>query len=246
MKCSRCRSTLLKIDRREEMAELEEDATDGQLADHLAAELSGDRGAWNLGIIEYRCPKCGLVHQIQHDNLPDYRDLILAWRQKASEQDDYFSRFVFLYLAFIAHLRSNLFFEKTSDRQVLQALKCDQIRQARYADTIGADRRLLNGLRDLIRELKKRPLYNNSLDLDYPELDKWWNCSGLQPRTDDTSPKGVIRSADDWENIVEFWYGVRNNLFHGGNNPNVERDNFLVEYAYKTLQVFMDAELESY
>ena len=37
MKCSRCGSTLLKIDRREEMAELEEDATDGQLADYLAA-----------------------------------------------------------------------------------------------------------------------------------------------------------------------------------------------------------------
>jgi hypothetical protein len=40
--------------------------------------------------------------------------------------------------------------------------------------------------------------------------------------------------------MIEFWYGVRNNLFHGGKNPDVKRDYFLVEHAFKTLSKFMD------
>jgi hypothetical protein len=35
-----------KVDRREEMADLDEEATDGQVADYLAAELSGDSSSW--------------------------------------------------------------------------------------------------------------------------------------------------------------------------------------------------------
>lgn len=245
MKCIACGSTLLKIDRREEMAELEEDATDGQQADYLAAELSGDYGAWNLGIIEYRCPKCGLVHQVQQDELPDYRDLIQGWHRKAHEESDYFSQFVFEYLAFIAHLKNNLFFDVPSDRLVIQSLKRDAMRRDRYAQSVKTDEHLLNVLKQLLEELKKRPLHNSSLDPDYPEIDKWWNCSGPHPSSSETLPKGVIRSVNDWENLVEFWYGVRNNLFHGGKNPSIRRDCFLVEHAYKTLKVFMDTELNN-
>jgi hypothetical protein len=53
-----------------------------------------------------------------------------------------------------------------------------------------------------------------------------------------------MRSADDWVNTVEVWYSIRNNLFHGGKNPNIERDHFLVEHAYKMLKPFMDMELK--
>lgn len=42
MKCSKCKRAMLKVDRRNEMAEFDDDATDGQMADYLAAELSGD------------------------------------------------------------------------------------------------------------------------------------------------------------------------------------------------------------
>ena len=42
-----------KVDRRNEMASMDEGVTDGQMADYIAAEHSGDLGAWNLGIIEY-------------------------------------------------------------------------------------------------------------------------------------------------------------------------------------------------
>lgn len=44
-----------KIDRRNELAELADDATEGQMADYLAAEFSGDNGAWNIGIVKYIC-----------------------------------------------------------------------------------------------------------------------------------------------------------------------------------------------
>ena len=243
MKCTNCGSTLRKVDRREEMSELEEDATDGQQADYYAAELSGDRGAWNLCIVEYHCPKCGLTHQLQHDDLPNYTGLIFGWHQKARDEDDDFSRFVFEYLAFIAYLRNHLFIEETRDRQVIQALKRDQMRRVQYLNYVNNDGQLRCVLQRLMDELKVRPLHNSSLDLDCPENDIWWNCSGLQPVLRETSRRGVIRSVDDWENIVEFWYGVRNNLFHGGKNPSIERDQFLVEHAYETLKVFMETEL---
>lgn len=234
---------MVKTDRREEMAELYEGATDGQIADYLAAELSGDRGAWNLGIVEYHCSKCGLWFEVQSDALPNYMDLIVGWHLKAAEEDDYFSQFVFEYLAFIAHIKSNVFYAVPSDRQVIQSLKRDKVRQARYTDRLRSDKNLTEVLRRLLKELKERPIHNSSVDLDYPEIDKWWNSSGSSPSTDETSPRGVIHSVDDWENLVEFWYSVRNNLFHGGKNPHAKRDAFLVEHAYKTLKVFMDVEV---
>jgi len=227
------------------MAELEEDATEGQLADYFAAELSGDFGAWNLGLIEYTCPKCGIVIQLQHDVLPNFVNLIRGWHEKAREEGDYFSRFVFEYLAFIAHLKNHVFLGPLSDRHAIQSLKRDQVRCAGYAQRVKIDGYLRGVLYRLLEELEQRPLHNSSHDFDNPEIDKWWNCSDPQPKVDDPLPKGILRSIDDWENLVEFWYGVRNNLFHGGKDPNVRRDLFLVEHAYKTLRAFVEIELEA-
>ena len=243
MRCTECGNVLRKTDRREEMAELNEDATDGQQADYFAAELSGDHGAWNIAIVEYHCAKCNLWFELQHDELPDYRDLIVGWHQKAAEGDDDFSRFVFEYLAFIAHLKNNLFFGAMSDRFAIQALKRDAMRQGSYKERVKRDKHLAGVVHQLLEELNERPLHNSSLDLDYPEIDRWWNSSGPHPTADVTLLSGIIRSVDDWENLVEFWYSVRNNLFHGGKNPNVKRDYFLVEHAYETLKDFMDEEL---
>ena len=58
MRCPECRSVLRKIGRRDEIAELSEDATNRQTADYFAAELSGNNGASNLDIIEYYCARC--------------------------------------------------------------------------------------------------------------------------------------------------------------------------------------------
>jgi hypothetical protein len=55
-----------------------------------------------------------------------------------------------------------------------------------------------------------------------------------------------VRSLSDWGNMVEFWYSVRNNLFHGTKDPNIKRDCFLVEHAYRTLAIFMNDEIADF
>jgi len=242
LRCDNCNKTLIKLDRRAELAELDEDATDGQMADHFAAELSGDYGAWGIGIVEYYCPKCDRTFQMMTDELKSYDPLIVSWHEKAKE-GDYFSRFVFEYLAFVALLQNKLFIDAGSDRRAIQALKRDAARGQAYLAAIASHEPLRKIWQDVMTELGRFPLHNSSRDLDYPEIDVWWNSSGFEPEQDDKSPRGIVGSLSDWVNMVEFWYGVRNNLFHGGKNPNIRRDCFLVEHAFRTLAIFMENEI---
>jgi len=242
MKCSKCNRPMYKIDRRDEIDELNEDATEGQMADYLASELSGDNGAWNIGIVEYSCGKCNLQVQVVNDELPNYYPLIAAWHNKSAEGDT-FSRFVFQYLAFIAHIKNNLFYDATSDRIAMQRLKReDRIKHA-YLETVASDKYLIQLWNEVITELEKRPLHNSSTDPDYPEIDKWWNSSEDRPNAASDLPEGRVHSLEDWPNMVEYWYSVRNNLFHGGKNPNAGRDAFLVEHAFITLRALVENEL---
>lgn len=242
MKCSKCHGPMRKIDRRDEMAELNEDATDGQMADYFAAENSGDHGAWNLGIVEYYCPKCKLYSQVVNDELPNYYTLIEAWHEKAAEGDT-FSRFVFQYLAFIAHIKNNLFYDTPSDRLAIQRLKRSDGIGDDYVKRVIDDEDLRQCWDEVITELAKKPLHNSSTDPDYPEIDKWWNSSGDHPNPDSELPEGKVHSFRDWPNMVEYWYSVRNNLFHGGKNPNAGRDPFLVEHAFVTLRALVENEI---
>ncbi len=98
---------------------------------------------------------------------------------------------------------------------------------------------------EIISELKSKPLHNSSHDMDDQQIDKWWNSSGDQPNQENSIQKGEVLSLNDWGNMVEFWYSVRNNLFHGGKNPDVQRDLFLVKNAYLTLRQFMTAEVSN-
>lgn len=242
MKCENCGRKLIKIDRRDEMTDFDDEATDGQMADYWAAELSGDNGAWNIGIVEYHCPYCLTTIELISDQLNDYRSLVFRWHQKAKD-GDYFSRFVFEYLAFIAHLKNNLFISATSDRNAIQLLKQDAVRESTYLRAVMGNKSLSEMWQSVISELDRNPLHNTSHDFDSPEIDAWWNSIGNEPDRKCRSQKGIIRSLSDWENMVELWYSVRNNLFHGGKDPNIQRDCFLVEYAYRTLSIFMDSEI---
>ncbi len=64
MKCEKCGSEMKVIRRETTMAELD-DATDGQKADYLAAEQSGDFGDWGITEVTYECKKCGDVVSYQ-------------------------------------------------------------------------------------------------------------------------------------------------------------------------------------
>ena len=243
MKCVKCKSQMKKIDCYEEMAEIDEDATEGQLADYLASELSGNKGNWAIANVHYKCPKCGYEVEVMTEHLQNFDHLIFNWHAKASEED-FFSKYVFEYLAFIALLKTRVAVNAVSDRNAIQILKRSLFIKSEYKKEIERNLDLGKNLRFIVRELKKNPLHNSSRDLDNPEIDDWWNNETDKKFTDDIKKKGIIRSENDWINLVEFWYGVRNNLFHGGKDPSVKRDQMLVEYAFKTLNPFVQLEIE--
>lgn len=243
MKCDKCGKAMVKMDRRMEMAELDEDATEGQIADYFAAEESGDMGAWGMGVVEYWCKGCEVAIEAISDDLANYDDLIMGWHRKALG-GDYFSRYVFEYLAFTAYLRSRVALDTNSDRGAIQKLKRDRALKGKFLDRIKEDDVLQRNWAAVIDELKQQPLHNSSRDYDYPEIDAWWNTTGDRIDNNSKRRKGVIHSLNDWQNMVEFWYATRNNLFHGGKDPNIKRDLFLVKHAYKTLSVFMTTVLD--
>lgn len=238
---------MVKVDRYIDIDELDGTETEGQFADYIAAQESGDTSEWDYGVVEYECrnidcKKNGMRIGLVTDSVKDYDYLIFMWHEKA-EQGDYFSRFMFEYIAFNAYLKSRVILEEISDRKAIQRLKKDHKLKAMYLKIIESDKNLKSAWEELIAELKKRPLLNASKDIDNPEVDKWWNSSEDQPKKSKEN-KGVVKTTKDWINMVEFWYAVRNNIFHGGKNPNVQRDHFLVEHAFKTLRAFMEWQLK--
>ena len=170
----------------------------------------------------------------------DYAKLIGNWHKKASLQEDPFSGFVFEYLAFIAYLRTQCFTDTSKDRQAIQKLKQSKYLEEKYLRKVESEQLLKGEWESIITELKKKPLRNDS----EPDNMRWWNCSNDDPKhkTHDEEGRktGTIYSPQDWENMVEFLYTIRNNLFHAEKDPKNERDLFLVEHGRKVLKKFVD------
>lgn len=164
--------------------------------------------------------------------------LIKNWHEKAKE--DYFSRYIFEYLAFEAFLKKY----KYSENEIYQ--KAGNIKERSYIQNIKNDADYLNNWKLLVqsrKDLQKTVqeligfLQNEPLVSDV----NWWGCTSFDyGQCSATNPKGVILNDGDFVNIVEFWYQVRNNLFHAGKNPDNKRDEKLVTYAYNTLSVFFE------
>lgn len=168
-----------------------------------------------------------------------YKKLIESWHAKATKVD-YFSKFVFEYLAFIAFINTQLSIGVQKDRDSIQELKGNEDIKKQYLKLVEKIKSLNSAWAKIKKELDERPLGNTSRGINNVEENRWWNCShnDIKQKIEEEKRKlkGVIHSLDDWENMVEFWYSIRNNLFHGTKNPEVERDKFLVEYGYKTLR----------
>lgn len=171
----------------------------------------------------------------------DIEQLIRNWHKKAL-QGDVFSSFVFEYLAFIAYLKRKKYIELASDRTVIQALKQDESVKKMYLQKITDDVGLSESWKKIIDELNKTRLGNISGNGGGIDEIKWWNCSKdtLENQAKKDQTKGVIYSLNDWGNMIEFWYSIRNNLFHGGKDPKNERDQFLAENGCKTLRPLVD------
>lgn len=175
----------------------------------------------------------------------DVDRLIKNWHIKASEED-YFSKFVFEYLAFIAYLRKTKFIseEGEKDRNTIQRLKRDNETKTDYLKRIQSNKKLKSAWEEIKKEFDKKPFHDAArLSLGYDEH-TWWNCSHAHDNQktpeDKAKAGGIIHNLEDWENMVEFWYCVRNNLFHGEKDPEHKRDEFAVEFGYKTLSELVE------
>jgi hypothetical protein len=177
-----------------------------------------------------------------------YKQLIKNWHAKASEED-FFSKFVFEYLAFIAHLKTQRYSSDDLDRAAIQKLKQDEEIRGKYLQCINENETLRRDWEYIKSKLDDTRLGNASRNLDRVEEIIYWNCSHDQNNQmtpeEQQLTKGVIHSLEDWGNMVEFWHSIRNNLFHGAKNPDNERDQFAVKYAYKTLRPLMEIFLEN-
>src|SRR4030042_6706714 len=151
-----------------------------------------------------------------------YKQLIKQWFNRAKKEKDFFTKYIFLYIAFIAFL-SQQRVRRTSDREKINEVKRDCEAREYYLRLVGGRSDLRNNLLKLKKELERQPIANVTRDSD----NNWRGSDG------------VLNGVEDWENLVEFWYRVRNNLFHGHKAPEFKRDRVLVTFACSTLLPFM-------
>ena len=133
------------------------------------------------------------------------------WRKIAMKQQDFFVKFALEYFCFNALLGITYCPDKImQDRKLINKLKGDN----------GCKKYVLTNRKEWIEKLKD-------------ELDK-------KPLTNLTrkASKLKIESIEDWNNIVEAAYWIRNNLFHGHKYPGDERDQNLVKYGYHLISGF--------
>jgi len=145
--------------------------------------------------------------------------LINNWHRKANEDNDIFSKFVFLWFCMEIWITYNS--PGKNQRECVNNLKSGNIQEIKTA----------------YNESKKH------IDLEINKL------VGECPIFNDTRPGEEVNIAnnDDFENIVEAIYTIRNNLFHAKKDPNDEsRDKPLVLLAGNILNPWIDHLINSW
>ena len=169
---------------------------------------------------------------------------IKNWHYKAWEED-FFSKFMFEYLAFIAYVhRHRYLYENLSDRGSIQKLKQDDNMKNKYLEQIDNNNELKQSRNIIIEELNKRPLWDNSKTNEIVENKWWWISTDERQQSEAIATSWKISWLQDWCNMVEFRYSIRNNLFHWWKDANDERDRLLVKWAYKTLRPLVEIFIE--
>jgi hypothetical protein len=172
--------------------------------------------------------------------------LIKNWHIKASEED-YFSKYIFEYMAFMTFLRTQWLSEKeirkvvgndskATDRNYIQILKRDSYINNYWKNNVLKSSKSIEinqTLKSLTDFLKKEPLKSDK---------RWWNFCGcdFNLKNKNVGKSGLLNSESDFQNLVEFWYSIRNNLFHGGKSPTSQRDRELVKFGFLTLNFFVE------
>ena len=138
---------------------------------------------------------------------------IKSWRNVANDYEDYFIKFALEYFVFNALLRITYFPNRdgVKDRDLINRLKQDS----------ECKNYILKNRKEWINEFKK--------ELDRKPLKNLTRIENLR-----------LESLEDWDNLVEGVYWIRNNLFHGYKSPGDERDQHLVKIGYHLLSGFND------
>lgn len=152
----------------------------------------------------------------------EYNDLIRQWFSRAEDEKDYFTKFIFLYISFTAFV-TNYYTggRKLDDRDIIQEVKNDITVRDLYLRLLRENTALAETLRAAIQELLREPIQDTTRSSN----NKTWD--------------GQIRDEMDWRNIIEFWYRVRNNLFHGHKAPEFGRDQLLVKFVFDLMYPLM-------
>jgi hypothetical protein len=161
--------------------------------------------------------------QYDEQTITSYNNLIIQWFERSKSERDIFTKFIFLYISFTAFLTRK--HPRMNDRETINNLKYDEDASSLYMLLIRYNPELQATIQKLVSELRKQPIQNDTRG----NYRNYW-CG-----TD-----GVIQDETDWKNLVEYWYRVRNNLFHGRKAPEFQRDIVLVTYAYQTLAPLME------
>jgi len=138
---------------------------------------------------------------------------IKSWRDAANDYEDYFIKFALEYFVFNALLRITYFPNRDGvrDRNLINRLKQD----SECKNYILKNRK--EWINEFRKELNRKPLKNLT------------RIENLR-----------LESLEDWDNLVEGVYWIRNNLFHGYKFPGDERDQHLVKIGYHLLSRFND------
>jgi hypothetical protein len=144
----------------------------------------------------------------------DKKDIVLKWYYRSKL--DYFDSYINLFISY------NAWFAKatgeTSDRNAINKLK---ERNDIWDEYLAGE--VLQDLEPIASQISaltnERPLQN---------------LTGGNTHWD-----GIMKDSKDWPSLIEFWYRVRCNIFHGSKTPEDDREVLIVELAYKSLEVFM-------
>ena len=127
------------------------------------------------------------------------KNLIIAWREKASGENNQFSKFLFLWICFNAWLS--------------------------YTSGKDTDRAMINWL--VNRDNKSSDLvdcFENRVRISNYFVENLQILAGNSPYKDSRGkpPDIFVKDENDFENIVEAIYRIRCNLFHGGSEAHEE------------------------
>lgn len=126
--------------------------------------------------------------------------------------------FFYEYEAFNIVLKQIKFPNLKTDRDCIEKFKTSYFAK-KYIKLVRNYSNLSDMWKEIIKYLDENPLRNVTRGKNY------WK-----------DECGKIQSIEDFEDMVEFWYVIRNNLFHWYKVLDNQRDLKLLEYGYKTLR----------